>query len=134
MVYALVDFCYFIVHQVWKTEFIINNKNNLFEATEEISDWFGLCTSLEVSEAVMNNLKETAEKNSYKRRDCLTHYYKRIRPLWNEVVWVIAELENGRLACKIARNHMQLKEEDCKLAFSNRPRTNIYSLSLNNSE
>ena len=74
----------------------------------------------------MNNLKETAEKNSYKRRDCLTHYYNRYRPLWNEVVWVIAEsIGNKRLACKIARDHMQWEEEDCELAFSNGPRTEL---------
>ena len=73
----------------------------------------------------MNDLKETAEKNSHMRRDCLTYYYNRYRPLWNEVVRVIAEsMENERLACKIARNHMQW-EEDYELAFSSSPRTEL---------
>ena len=124
--YALLDFCYFIVQQVWKTEFTITDKNDLFEATKEIGDWFGLCTSLRVSEAVMNNLKETAEKNSHKRQDCLTSYFNKYKPLWNEVVQVIAEsMENERLACKIAKKHMKWKEKDCELAFSNSPRTEL---------
>ena len=118
-----------IVQQVWKTEFTITD---LFEATKEIGDWFRLCTSLRVSEAVMNDLKETAEKNSHKRQDCLTSYFnKKPKTLLNEVVQVIAEpMENGRLACEIAKTHMKWEEKDCELAF---PRTKL-SLSLNNFE
>ena len=104
--------------------FPITDKNDLFEATE-IGDWFGLCTNLRVSEAVMNGLKETAGKNSHKKQDCLTSYFNKYNSLWNEVVRVIAKsMDNERLACKIARKHMKWKEKHCELAF-NSPRTEL---------
>ena len=74
----------------------------------------------------MNDLRKTAEENSHKRQDCLTSYFNKYRPLWNEVVQVIAEsMENERLACEIARKHMKWEEKDCELAFSNSPRTEL---------
>ena len=125
--YALVNFCYFIVRQIWKTEFIITDKYDLFEATKEIGDWFTLCTSLRVSQAVMNDLRNTAGENLHKRQDCLTSYFnKKPKTLWKEVVQVIAEsMENRRLACEIAKKHMKWEEKDCELAFSNSPRTEL---------
>ena len=101
--------------------FIIADKNNLFESTKEIGYWFGLCTSLRVSEAIMNDLKETAGKNSHKRQECLTSYFYNYRPLWNEVVQVIAESMNETCLQKLAKKHMKWEEKDCELAYNNSP-------------
>ena len=88
-------------------------------ATEEFSDWYGLCTYLKVDEAIMNQLEESTMKSiTQKKRICLTSYYNNCKPSWNDVVGAISDLKNKRLACKIAMEHMEWEEKDCEVELS----------------
>ena len=73
---------------------------------------------MKVEQAVMNQLDESTETSVKKMRRCLTNYFNNQIPLWDDVVRAIAELHNKGLACRIATEHMQWEEKDCKVELS----------------
>ena len=66
----------------------------------------------------MNQLDDSTERPVQKMRRCLMNYFNNRIPLWDDVVRAIAELHNKRLACRIATEHMQWEEKDCKVELN----------------
>ncbi len=94
----------------------IKGISDLIEATEGVGDWNSLCMELGVSESVLDELKHSQKQSSTCKRECLEDYLKNHVGDWKEVVRVIATrrpIKNIKVACKIAKKHMNWEKEQC---------------------
>ena len=94
----------------------IKRKIDLFTATKDIGNWIGLCEYLQVSVAVMEELRFRQKPDNIKKQDCLTDYFNNHDPDWLTVAKVIANypIGNMRVACQIAEDHIGINKNDCR--------------------
>ena len=92
------------------------NKNELFNALKNVGYWKGLCDTLKVRDALMNELQHSPMPDIEKKHDCLTDYFNNQNPDWRTVVKVVANypINDRREACNIAVKHMKQNKQYCK--------------------
>ena len=85
----------------------IASKHELQQAVAIVGYWQGLCQSLGVADAVINNLVYSSNHDEEKKRQCLNSFFDMGDVCWEAVVIAVAKypINNPRQARKIAKEY-----------------------------
>ncbi len=88
----------------------------------EVADWNSLCSYLGVSRSVIDDLDNSGESATLKKRKCLNKYYDNGEADWAKVVTVVANppINKKKKACEIAAKYIEgIDKKTCLEKFKN---------------